>query len=186
VVPAWGNDAATFTTLGITWSDGSFWDQFSNSTAPITIDDYTIAGGVAHVIQNGTNTLAFVNEHGSMALGVRTSPTQVTVAVWNNDVATFSPGKITWSDGSVWTLTTTASSHLTVTDYTNFSNNMTAHLIVNGTNTLVFINEWGAIALGTRSNSTQVLVPGFNNDLATFSTGRINWSDGAVWNVFVL
>jgi len=182
VVPAWGNDVATFTTAGIDWSDGSIWDQVSNSPAAITIDDYTFGGGVAHVIQNETNILAFVNENGTMALGVRTSPTQVTVAAWNNDVATFSPGKITWSDGAVWTLTTTAPSHLTITGYTNVPNNMTAHLIVNGTNTLVFINEWGAVVLGTRTSPTQVLVAGWENKVATFASGQINWSDGSIWN----
>src|SRR4029077_19261169 len=118
-VAAYNNDVATFNAGRINWSDGSVWNAQSSAPLAITVLDYIANGNVAHVIENGTGVLGFVNEHGNIVLANVTSPTQATVAAWNNDVATFSAGKINWSDGAVWTLTNSASAHLTVFNYFN-------------------------------------------------------------------
>jgi len=177
-VADWGNDVATFSANKINWSDGSVW-VLSTAVPPITVADYSIAGLTAHVIQNGENTLAFVNEKGAIVLGNWINATQANVSDWGNDVATFSTGKINWSDGAVWVLTTTAAPQITVADYTIAG--LTSHVIQNGTNTAVFVNEKGAIVLGTLTSPTQAVVAAWGNDMAAFSIGKINWSDGAVW-----
>ncbi len=145
-------------------------------------------GGFTHVIQNGTNSFVFINEFGATVLGTVTSPAgsspvQVTVPAWNNDVATFGTGQITWSDGSTWTQTSSAAPQLVVSDYINLGNGQTAHAIFTTTNTVIFVNEAGVFALGTRTNATQATVPAWGNDVATFSTGQIHWSDGSLWTM---
>lgn len=186
IVAAWGNDVATFGAGKITWSDGSVWKSQSTAapaSSPLTVTDYTNAGNglTAHVIQNGTNTVVFVNEQGDTVLGTMTSPTQAVVGAWGNDVATFSNGKINWSDGSVWTQASAAASHLVVTDYVNSGNGQKAHTIATGTNTLIFVNEAGTFALGTMTSSTQAKVSAWGNDIATFNARKVNWSDGSLW-----
>src|SRR5207302_8993250 len=118
----------------------------------------------------------------NVVLGTFTSPTRAIVPAWNNDVATFTNGKISWSDGSVWTRTTGAPPQITITDYVSAANGGRSHLVQNGSPTGVFINERGSFALGTFTSRTRAIVPVWRNDVATFSTGRINWSDGSVWN----
>jgi hypothetical protein len=182
-VPAWGNDVATFSAGKINWSDGALWTGTTTAAPQITIADYTIAGGTSHVIQNGTQTLVFINEHGNAVLGNWISPTRAIVPAWGGDVATFGAGQINWSDGSLWNQNAPAALPVTVVDYINATNGLTAHVVQNGMNTVAFVNEYGSLVLGVMNNSTQAMVAAWGNDVATFASGRINWSDGSIWNV---
>jgi hypothetical protein len=175
-VSAWGNDVATFGGGMIHWSDGSVW----NSAAQVTVADYSIGSGTAHVIRNGTRTVVFVNEAGSVALGTMTDSIHATVPIWGNDVATFFDDHIQWSDGSAWT-SAAVGNQVTVANYTNRGNGLLTHVVRNGTNTLVFINEAGAVVLGMLTDSTHATVGAWGNDVATFANGQITWSDGSVW-----
>jgi len=46
----------------------------------------------------------------------------------------------------------------------------------------VFVNEFGSMVLGKFSGN-KATVAAWGNDIATFTNGNINWSDGAVWNL---
>jgi hypothetical protein len=46
---------------------------------------------------------------------------------------------------------------------------------------VIFVNELGAFAVGMLTGPTQAVVPAWSNDVATFSSGQINWSDGSIW-----
>jgi len=185
VVPAWNNDVATFSAGRINWSDGSLWTSTTTAAPQVTVASYTNAGngGLTHVIANGTQALAFINEHGNVVLGNWIDPAQALVPAWNNDVATFGFGKINWSDGSVWNQNGPVALPVTVVDDINAGNGLTAHVVQNGTNSVAFVNEHGSVVLGVMLNSTQALVASWNNDVATFSNGQINWSDHSIWNV---
>lgn len=183
VVAAWNSDVATFTSGNVDWSDGSVWNLATSAPPPISVSDYSIGGRTAHLIQNGTNTVAFVNERGAVVLGNWISATQAVVAAWSHDVATFTSGKVNWSDGSVWTLTTAAAPQITVTDYIIPSNGLTAHWVVNGTTTVVFVNEFGNVVLGTLTSPTRAVVAAWGNDVATIGNTNISWSDHSVWNL---
>jgi len=132
---------------------------------------------------NGSHTQVFINEFGNVVQGNWINPTQSNVAAWGNDLATFRPGKINWSDGSVWKQVSNTPLVATVTDYINAGNGLRAHVVANGTNSLAFINEFGGVVLGALNNPTQATVGAWGNDVATFSAGVINWSDGSVWNL---
>ena len=151
---------------------------------PPSVSDFTNQrnGLTAHVVQNGSTTVVFINEFGNVVLGTMTDSTHATVAAWGHDVATFGAGKITWSDGSVWNATA-AGNQVSVFNYTDQANGMTAHVVQDGSNsTLVFINEYGNVVLGKVADSRHATVADWGNDLATFRRARITWSDGSVWN----
>jgi CSLREA domain-containing protein len=175
-VPVWGNDVATFGSGTVHWSDGSVW-----SAAPqVTVTDYTINGGTAHMIRNGTNTVVFINKAGSVVLGTMTDSVHATVPAWNNDVATIFDDHIQWSDNSLWSIASPGN-QVTVGTYSTRANGLLTHVIRTGTNTLVFINGMGAVALATMTDSTHATVAAWGNDVATFANGAITWSDGSVW-----
>jgi hypothetical protein len=101
-------------------------------------------------------------------------------------VATFSAGKINWSDGSVWKTTMAPAAHLALTNYSNAGTDFTAHVIQNGTPTAVFVNASGMIALGNFTSGTTAIVAAWGNDVGTFTNGNINWSDGTTWSSITL
>ena len=186
VVPGWGNDVATIFHGKITWSDGSVWNQPTTAALPVSVIDYTNSANqmTAHVVKNGTSTVVFVNESGNIVQGtMNASGTQATVPAWGNLVATFGNGQIKWSNGSIWNLTTNAAPQVVVTDYTNPANGLTAHVVQNGTNTVVFVNVYGYFVLGSFTDTVQATVSGWGNDVATFGNGQITWSDGSSWNL---
>jgi hypothetical protein len=133
------------------------------------------------VIQNGTSTLAFINKGGAVVLGQWISPLRAIVPAWNNDVATFNPGQINWSDGNSWTQSGPPALPVTILDYINPANGLTMHVVQNTTGNVTFVNGGGSVVLGTMNNATQATVAAWGNDVATFSLGKINWSDGSVW-----
>jgi hypothetical protein len=180
-VPAWNNDVATFSAGRINWSDGSLWTGTTTAAPQVTVTDYTISGRTSHLIESGTGTLVFINEWGSIVLGNWISPTRALVPAWNNDVATFSGGRINWSDGSLWTENAPQALPVTVIDYINVGNGLTAHVVQNGMPTVTFVNEHGSVVPGVMTDSSHATVAAWRNDVATFANGRINWSDGSVW-----
>jgi hypothetical protein len=181
VVPAWGNDVATFSPGKINWSDGAVWTGTVTAAPEITVTEYTIFGGSTYVIQNGTSSLVFVNKSGSVVLGQWISPLQAVVPAWNNDVAIVNSGTINWSDGNFWTQSEPPALPVTILDYINPANGLTMHVVQNSTGSVTFVNGGSSLALGVMNNPTQATVADWGNDAATFSPGRINWSDGTVW-----
>ncbi|HEY2253027.1 MAG TPA: hypothetical protein VGH74_18270, partial [Planctomycetaceae bacterium] len=181
VVPVWGNDVATFSPGKVNWSDGSLWTGTTTAAPQITVTEYTIFGGSTRVIQNGTSSLVFINKSGGVALGQWISPLQAIVPAWGYDVATFNPGQINWSDGNSWTQSGPPALPVTILDYINPVNGLTMHVVQNSTGNVTFVNGGGSLVLGVMNNPTQATVAAWGNDVATFSPGRINWSDGSVW-----
>jgi hypothetical protein len=161
----------------VTWQDGSVWTRTA-PTAAITVTDYTNSHGVAvHLVQNGTNQLAFVDSRGRTTLGTMLTPTTAVSDLYGpGDVATISASAVTWQDGSVWTRT------IAVFDYVNASGKA-VHVVQAGTNNVVFIFANGQMSVGTFINATQATTPLFPNDVATFSNNMatVTWTDGGVW-----
>ncbi len=185
VVPAWNNDVGTFTNGNVSWSDGAVWNPTNSGAPQITVTDYTnpANGKITHLIQNGTQALVFVNAVGVVVMANWISPTKAMVPGWGNDVATFGPNTIHWSDGNVWNQNLPQAQPVTILDYINQADGKTTHVVQNGATTVAFVNGAGTVALATMTSPTQATVAVWNNDVATFnSNGTINWSDGSVWN----
>jgi len=165
--PACPNDIATisndFTT--ITWQDGTVWTQGAR-TAAVNVLDMTNAAGVAvHLIQNGSNHVAFVDSLGRTTLGMVVSPGKVVSDLYGpNDVATISGNTVSWQDGSLWTQTNNVPLTITFTD----TNGALTHVRLTSATTLVGLDGEMAGVTATRQN------------------GQIVWSNGAVWNNFDL
>src|SRR5207302_49800 len=100
------------------------------------------SGATVHAVQNGTTGVVFVDGQGRMSLGafLSGSTTQATDNLYPGDVATFSSGHVTWQDGTIWTVTTSPSSHLSVTHYTNAGGNST-YTIRNGNSQVIFVDQ---------------------------------------------
>jgi hypothetical protein len=181
-VAPWGNDVATFGVGQITWSDGSIWNlNMTAPTLPVTATDYTINGLTAQVIRIGATAVVFINEHGSVVVGTMTDSTHAKVSAWNNLVATFSNGQVTWSNGSVWGPSTIPAPQYAAAAYTNAANGLTSYVIQINSNTAVFVNEFGSVVVGAMNGPAQATVAPWGNDVATFSSSKIRWSDGTVW-----
>jgi hypothetical protein len=165
--PLFPNDIATisndFTT--ITWHDGTVWTQTAPSAA-INVMNMTNALGVAtHLIQNGTNQVAFVYSLGRTTLGSFIGSGQVVSDLYGpGDVATISGNTVTWQDGSVWTHTNNVPLTITFTD----SNGASFHVKLTSAATLIGLDRGMAGVTATRRN------------------GQLVWSNGALWNNFDL
>jgi hypothetical protein len=146
----------------ITWSDGSIWTQTAATTA-ITLTRYTNASGVpVHLIQNGTNQLAFVDGLGRTSLGTKLSATTAQSDMYPGDIATISASKVTWQDGSLWTHTTVLPLKIGLSD----SNGALSHVKMTSATTLIGLD-------GAMQGLTATLV-----------NGTLMWSNGATWSNF--
>lgn len=193
---AW-NESATVGNGKLVWNDGTVWTEnvllngSKNGSGKTTItatpsivgvSDYTTSfnNAVVHVVQTGTTNVVFVDRLGNMVLGTFISPTQVLAPGYGNLIATFSPGKITWSEGTVWTLTAPNPGSLTVTDYTN-PNGVPVHIVRNNTNNLCIVDGLGRTSLGTMLDAVTGTVFLYPGDLMHFSGNTVTWDDGFVW-----
>lgn len=146
----------------------------------ILVTDYVNARGTpTHVVQNGTDSVIFIDSLGNMVSGRFINPTQAVCSAFPGDVVTFGGNALTWSDGSVWTRSN-PSSQVTVTDYVN-GNGVATHVIRNGTNNLVFADGAGHLSLGAFINATQAIGQLYPGNVATFSGNKVFWADGSVW-----
>ncbi len=163
--PAAPNDIATvsndFTT--VTWQDGTVWTETA-PTAAITVTNYTNQFGVAaHLIQNGSNQLAFIDSLGRVSLGVMTGPNTALADLYPGDVATIGIDTVSWQDGFVWTKTSGAPPLTTtfVDVHGAFS-----HVELTSATTLLGLDGPLQAVIGTRVNN------------------EIDWSNGDVWADF--
>jgi hypothetical protein len=159
----------------ITWTDGNpadtvVWTQTKSPTATITVTDYTNQNGVpVHVVQNGTNEFVIVDGLGNTSLGHFLSATTGAADSYPTDVATFSGNSqngtsvVAWQDGIfVWTQTNNPPLLITFTD----ASNTISHVKLLTPTTLVGLDGSLKGVTGTRVN------------------GKINWSNGTVWDSF--
>jgi hypothetical protein len=156
-------DVATFVGNVVVWQDGSVWMKAATPSAQITVTDYTNPDGLAaHVIRNGTANVVFSDSLGRLSLGVFSSATQATADAYPGDVATFTPTTVTWQDGTVWTKTAFPPSTITAMD----PNGNVSHL--------KFLTDTNHVGLDGPMRGLN----GGRQD------GRINWSNGDVWDNF--
>src|SRR5579872_695945 len=131
----------------------------------ITVTDYTSPKGIpVHVVQNGTNTLVFVDGLGNTSLGAQLTATTGSADLYPGDIATFSSTKVTWQDGTIWTRVDSPPLLITVTD----SSGAVSHVQLLSSTTFVGLNGPLQGVTGTRAN------------------GKITWSNGVVWQDFDL
>jgi hypothetical protein len=146
----------------ISWSGGIVWTQ-SVSTGAITVTNYTNNNGIpVHLIQNGTNQLAFIDALGRTSLGSMLSPTTVQCDLFAGVVGTLSPTSISWSNAIVWTRTNVIPLLITLTD----SNGAVSHAQLTSPNSLVGLD-------GAMQGLTAMRV-----------NGELFWSNGAFWANF--
>ena len=160
---AWTGDIATFSGNQVIWSDGTVWTQTGTSASTISVTDYTNPSGVpVHMVQNGTNTLVFVDGMGNTSLGSRLSAATATSVLYPGDLATIGSGTVIWSDGTAWTQTANPPLLITATD----ANGAVSHLQLPSVMNVIGLN-------GPLSSSS-----------ATRQNGQIIWSNGTVWDDF--
>ncbi len=184
--------------------NGQVWKKLDLPTNYTT----SFGGGAVSVVQNGTTSLTFVNGQGQKSPGFWLSPTQVVATAFGNEVGTLANGAITWSTGEIWTenvvlngtkngasgstSVTVAPSiavlpdQYTIISYVNSANaSLKQYLIQNGTNTALFINDAGQMAIGTFINSTQYNIAAWGVT-ATIAAGEITFTSGLSWTQTVL
>ncbi len=189
-----GADTATYGNSSIVFTTGAFAGQtWTKLDLPPNYTNQT--GAATRLIQNGTS-LTFVDKFGNQSPGTWTSPTQISASAWGETV-TIGTGQLLWQDGSVWsenlrlsgskagigtTTISAAPSSLYVFDYVNGANKA-VHLVLTGTNNILFIDGNSHMSLGTFSSPSQASTPFYPNDIATFSNdlSKVTWQDGAVW-----
>jgi hypothetical protein len=162
--PSYPGDIATISLDGskITWTDSSVWTRTAPTSA-ITLTNYTNAFGVpAHLIQNGTSQVAFVDSLGRTSLGKMKGPTTALADLYPGDVATISGNTVSWQDGSLWTQTNNVPLTITLTD----PNGAVSHVKLTSPTTLIGLDRALQGLTATRLN------------------GKITWSNGAVWDNF--
>lgn len=157
------NDVATFSGGSIFWQDGYVWTPAASRSPQITLTDYTNQNGVStHVIRNGTANVAFSDGLGRLSLGKFFNLSQALADAYPNDIATFSGNTVIWQDGFVWTGTSSPPITTTATD----ANGTISHLKLLSPTSLVGLDGALTGVTGTRLN------------------GKINWSNGDVWDNF--
>jgi hypothetical protein len=190
------------------WSDGTIWSEVvkiagTNHGSGMTtiqavpskllVTDYlTGSGATVHTVQTGTTNIVFVDRVGNLVLGTyspydpsKNTP-QATAPNYPGYTASIVGNTITWTDGNpadtvVWTKTTSPAATITVTDYTN-QNGVPVHLVQNGTNAFVIVDGLGNTSLGHFLSATTGVADRYPNDVATFSSSQVIWSDGIfVW-----
>lgn len=180
------------------WADGTVWSeaivvggtqsgggpvQLASVPNQIQVMRYVNGKGLAtYAITNGTTMLGIIDSLGTMSVAKFFNTTQATDDRYPGDMLTVSGLKLVWQDGSIWTPTYSSAPALAVGNYTN-SVGISTHVVVNNTSSVMFVDGAGTISVGTFINGTQVSVPQYPNDLATFGAGNITWQDGGVWTV---
>jgi hypothetical protein len=155
---------ATISGLGdtITWSGGIIWTQTARTSA-ITLTDYTNQFGVpVHLIQNGTNQLAFVDALGRTALGTINGTTVQNPIFAAGVTGTLSANSIVWSNNFVWTKTNAVPLLIALTD----TNGSVSHVKLTSATTMIGLD-------GTLLGLTAVRL-----------NGKLFWSNGQVWQNF--
>ncbi len=179
-VPAVGL-TATFSSGQISFTNGSSWMQTDlGNSLPVSVASYvnsTNSSKKEFLIQNGTSNALFINDAGQMALGTYVNPTQINIAAWSL-TATIGAGQITFSNGSVWTLSFLSSSPITITSYANQSDSSARYLVQNGTSQLAILNA--NMVLGTFTSATQFNVPAAGLS-GTIGAGQISFSNSTTW-----
>ena len=104
----------------------------------------------------------FVDGNGNTSLGTILSSTLASAVLYPGDYATFGSGRVTWSDGTVWTQT--AAPPLVIA--ASGVNGAISHLKLLSATTLVGLDGAFSGVNGVRQN------------------GQIVWSNGAVWDAF--
>ncbi|MBI3865204.1 MAG: hypothetical protein HY290_25295, partial [Planctomycetia bacterium] len=202
----WTSPTRIFTTLWnvgatvgngkIAWDDGTVWSEalllngsksgagkttITATPATVGVSNYfNPSNNMVHVVQTGTTNVVFVDKNGNMVLGTWITTTQVLAPGYGNAIATFSPGKVSWNDGTVWTLTNAPGGTLTVTDYVN-PNGVPVHVVRNNTNNLCIVDGLGRTSLGTMLDATTGQVNLYPSDQLHYSGNTIVWDDGFVW-----
>jgi CSLREA domain-containing protein len=203
VATAFGNEVGTLANGAITWSTGEIWTEnvvlngtrngasgaTSVAAAPsiaVLPNQYTIlsyvnsanAGLKQYLIQNGTNTPLFINDAGQMATATFINSTQYNIAAWGV-TATIAAGEITFSSGLSWTQTVLAStSPVVITSYVNVGDTGRRYLVQDGTSQVALLNT--TVNLGTLTSPTTFIVPAVGLT-ATFSSGKISFTNGSSW-----
>jgi CSLREA domain-containing protein len=185
-IAAWGV-TATIAAGEISFSSGLSWTQtVLASTAPVVITSYVNVGdtGRRYLVQNGTSQVALLNT--TVNLGTFTNATTFTVPAVGL-TATFSSGKISFTNGSSWMQTDFGSSlPVTVASYVSSANSsLQEFFIQNGTSNALFINDAGQMALGTYVNPTQINIAAWGLT-ATIGAGQITFSNGTAWTLSFL
>ena len=164
--PYFPGQIATISGLGdtITWSGGTLWTQTARTSA-ITLTNYTNQFGVpVHLIQNGTNQLAFVDALGRTALGTLNGSTVQNPIFAAGVTGTLGANSIVWSNQYVWTKTNVVPLLIALTD----ASGNVSHAQLTSATTLVGLD-------GTIKGLT-----------ATRLNGKLFWSNGDVWGNFDL
>jgi hypothetical protein len=160
--PYFPGDVAAIGANTVVWSDGTIWTQVA-PTAAVTVVNYSNAFGVpVHLIQNGTNQLAFVDSLGRTSLGTTLTSTTAQADLYPGDVATISGNTVSWLDGSLWTQTNVVPLTITLTDM----NGAVSHVKLTSSTALFGLD--GALKGLT----------------ATRLNGKLVWSNGDVWDTF--
>jgi RHS repeat-associated protein len=157
-----------------------------SSVPQLAVADYTSShsGALVHVLQTGPGEVVFVDRLGNMVEGTSINSTQMLAPGYANQTATYSPGIITWSDGTIWTLTAPNPGSLTITDYiTDHFNLLTTpvHDIRNSTNELAIVDGLGRTSVGTMVDATTASFPLYPEDFAHYSGNQVHWDDGVTW-----
>jgi hypothetical protein len=138
--PDYPNDIATFNGNTVVWSDGTIWTMTPNPATQVTLAQYANPKGVpVNVIENGTNTLAFVDGAGNTSLGTFLNPTQAVAQLYPGDVASFNVNSVNWLDGTVWTKKNSTPSVLPVS---NGGGNLNVNNI-NYHSSVIFVGDTG-------------------------------------------
>ncbi len=179
-IPAVGL-TATFSSGQISFTNGSFWMQTDlGNSLPVSVASYVNSANSSlkeFYIQNGTSTALFINDAGQMALGTFINSTQANIAAWGL-TATIGAGKISFSNGTSWTISFLASSPVTITSYANQGDSSARYVVRNGTNQLAILNA--NMVLGTFTSATQFNVPAAGLS-GTINPGQINFTNGSSW-----
>jgi hypothetical protein len=136
--------------------------QTSPVASSVTADYYVSPtnGNQGEVYTNGT-TVLFIKSDGARAFATLISGTTYNIAAWSLQ-ATFSPGKVTFNNGSSWTQTNAPLPTVTFTDTTGVSFKVQ---MLTSTTFIALGGPLGAIP-------------------ATRQGDKLVWANGTVWNNF--
>jgi hypothetical protein len=158
-VPAAGL-SGTIAAGQINFTNGSSWFQTSPVASSVTANYYVSPtnGNQGEVFTNGTSVL-FVKSDGARAFATLISGTTYNIAAWNMQ-ATFSPGKVTFNNGTSWNQTNSPLPTVTLTD----TNGASFKVQVLSKTTIIAFSGSMAGLTATRQNN------------------KLVWSNGTVWN----
>jgi hypothetical protein len=175
VATDWGGLTGTVGNGEIRWANGTVWTLSTPSTQenPDIGGTYSFGSGTTTVQQNG-DALVFINEHGNSSTGRFLSPTQVVATQWGGLVGNIVGNRIEWVNGTVWTLV----APVIAGDYA--VDGRTARVEQSGGD-LTFINENGGSSRGRFLSASLVIANDWGGLTGTIVNGRIEWTNGSVW-----